>query len=132
MPIATGFLLVGLGGAAGAVARYGLTLLAGRLGAAQPVGTLLSNLAGCLVIGMLVTLLARTPGIGDGALAAQPARLLIGVGFCGAFTTLSSFVFEAAAMVERGNLALASGYFLLTLAGGFACFYGGAVLARAI
>lgn len=124
------FLLVGAGGAAGAMARYGLSLLSLRIGASAPVGTLAANLAGCLIMGVLLEMLSRTGAVATGF--DEQRRLLVGVGFCGAFTTLSSFVVDASQMLGRGESVAAFGYIAFTLAGGFACFYGGALLYRAL
>jgi CrcB protein len=81
-------LIIGLGGAAGANARWFLGEWArGRWGAAFPWGTLLINVAGSFAIGLLGALLLRYGG-------GQNARLLLGVGFLGAFTTFSTFEAE--------------------------------------
>jgi CrcB protein len=126
------FLVVGVGGAAGAMARFGLTMATLRMSAHLPVGTLLSNLLGCFIMGGLVEILSRITWLGEGGLITDHNRLLFGVGFCGAFTTLSSFVMEIVTMVQRNDVALAFGYLALTLAGGFAAFYGGLALTRAL
>ena len=123
-------LIVGAGGAAGAIARYSLTLLATRFPHALPLGTLGSNVLGCLLMGVLVGILARFGPEAASGWGAEHHRLLFAVGFCGAFTTLSAFVFELSAYVQRGQIALASTYLLLTLLGGFASFYLGVLAAR--
>lgn len=125
----TAFLLVGAGGAGGAIARYGLTLLTARFGPGLPLGTLLSNLLGCLVMGGLAEFLLRVASPLDAGLD-HHHRLLFGVGFCGAFTTLSALIFELSAYLQRAQLALAFSYLMLTLLGGFACFAAGAWLVR--
>lgn len=126
------FLIVGFGGAAGATARFGLTMATLRLSDVLPVGTLLSNLLGCFVMGMIVQLLARVSWFAEGGVITDHLRLLFAVGFCGAFTTLSSLVVEMSTMLQREQLALAFGYLVLTLAGGFVSFYAGAYLLRAM
>ena len=131
-PTLLAFVIVGVGGAVGAMARFGLTMATLRYSAQVPVGTLASNLLGCLIMGGLVELLSRVPWLGDGGLITDHNRLLFGIGFCGAFTTLSAFVLEISTMVQRDDMALAFGYLLVTLAGGFACFYAGTAIARAM
>ena len=126
------FLVVGAGGAAGAMARFGLTLATLRYSAAIPLGTLISNLAGCLLMGIVVQLLARVAWFADGGGITDHYRLLFGVGFCGAFTTLSALVVEVSTMVQRGDIAMAFIYLAGTLAGGFAFFYLGVSMVRAL
>lgn len=126
------FLIVGFGGAAGAMSRYGLTLATSTKPAGVPLGTLLANLLGCFLMGVLVQLLARFNGLGDDGLMSDHHRLLFGIGFCGAFTTLSALVFEVSQLVQRNDLSLAFGYLTGTLMGGFACFYAGALLVRSV
>jgi len=126
------FLIVGFGGAAGAIARFGLTMATLRLSDVLPLGTLLSNLIGCFVMGLVVQILARISWFAEGGVITDHLRLLFAVGFCGAFTTLSSLVLEMSTMLQREQVALAFGYLLLTLAGGFVSFYAGAYLLRAM
>jgi len=126
------FLIVGVGGATGAMARFGMTMLTLRYSDQLPMGTLLSNLLGCFVMGMVVQLLARIPWFTEGELITDHLRLLFAVGFCGAFTTLSALVLEMSTMLQREQLSLAFGYLVLTLAGGFVSFYAGAYLLRAL
>jgi len=88
--------LVGAGGAAGAVARY----LTGALwmraaGPGQPyIATLICNVVGGLLMGLLVGALAKVGG-------SERARLLLAVGVLGGYTTFSSFTLEAVMMLER-------------------------------
>ncbi|MEM7501061.1 MAG: CrcB family protein [Pseudomonadota bacterium] len=124
------FLIVGAGGAGGAIARYGLTLATIRLSQTVPIGTLLSNVLGCLVMGGIVQMLARLSWFAEGGLITDHNRLLFGVGFCGAFTTLSALVFEMSTMLQRGQVALAFAYLSVTLLGGFAAFALGAWMVR--
>lgn len=90
------FLTVALGGAIGASARHGLGLTATRVfGAGFPVGTLLCNVVGGLLMGMLVGWLIReTPD------NAETIRLFAGVGILGGFTTFSAFSLDAMRMIE--------------------------------
>ncbi|MDX1481098.1 MAG: fluoride efflux transporter CrcB [Woeseiaceae bacterium] len=126
------FLVVGVGGAAGAIARYALTVATLRWSASIPAGTFASNLLGCLLMGGLVALLPRFAWLGESDAVTDHYRLLFGVGFCGAFTTLSALVLELNAMLQRDEFLLAFAYLVTTLVGGFAAFWAGAALARAM
>ncbi len=120
------YLLVGVGGVLGANARYVLAgLIAERLGAAFPYGTLLVNLTGSLAIGVLLVLLTER-------LAADPAwRLLLVVGFLGGYTTFSSYTFEAIALLAAGDWPRAAWYVVGSNAVGLAAFFLGMVVACA-
>lgn len=96
-------LLVGIAGAAGAVSRYAVGILAQRsLGNQFAFGTLLVNVVGCLLLGFLLEVERNT------TLVPHPLRLLFAVGFLGAFTTFSTFGYETMRYLQEGsgNLAL--------------------------
>jgi len=120
------FMIIGLGGFAGANARYLIGRAAlQRWGPAFPYGTLIINVAGCFVLGLFGTLAER--------LAWNDAwRLVIAVGFLGAFTTFSTFEYETFHLVTAGSLARAGANILLSVAVGFAAVAGGVLIARAI
>lgn len=102
---------------AGGVSRYGMTLLTQNISAfSLPYGTLASNLLGCLVIGFVTGLADRT------GLLSTEVRLLLATGFCGGFTTLSSFIYELAGLVQDKEYFYASTYFAATLAGAALAF----------
>lgn len=100
------WLLVALGGAFGALSRYLLDLaVTARVGAALPWGTLVVNLLGSAAFGLLVGLVSADH--------ADSRVALLGVGFCGAFTTASALAWETLALAESrrpgravANLAL--------------------------
>lgn len=111
------FLVVGLGSMAGGMSRYGLSLATQNVSAfSMPYGTLLSNLIGCLVIGLLAGLGAKTE------LMSSELRLLLATGFCGGFTTMSSFIYELGQFVQDKEYFFASTYFAATLAGAAIAF----------
>ena len=94
--------LVGIAGAAGAVSRYGVGILAERsLGSHFAFGTLLVNVLGCLALGFLLELDRGT------ALVTHPLRMLLAVGFLGAFTTFSTFGYETLRYLQEGASHLA-------------------------
>ena len=119
-------LLVMLGGAIGAALRYlvGLAALRG-LGPDYPWGTLIVNLTGGLLMGLLAGILARGGGGNEGL------RAFVGVGILGGFTTFSAFSLETANMIERGQLLGAAGYSLASLVGAVAMLFLGLFMARA-
>lgn len=126
------FLIVGIGGATGAMARFGLTMATLRYSNTLPVGTLISNLLGCFIMGAVVQMLARIAWFAEGGIVTDHNRLLFAVGFCGAFTTLSALVLEMSTMMQRNDVSLAFAYLMITLIGGFAAFHGGAALLRMV
>lgn len=107
-------LLVGLGGFAGSVSRYGISVVSQRFSVEWPVGTLAANMLGCLVIGVVMALSAR------GESVSPEVRLALATGFCGGFTTMSSMVYETAEMLRTGEYlhatAYAAGTFVLSMA----------------
>ena len=105
------FLLVGVGGALGAMARFGLSGAIARLWPLSfPLGTLLINIIGSTAMGLFVGLLARVlPTWAD------DARLFVAVGILGGFTTFSSFSLDTIVMIERGEWLLAGTYVLLSV-----------------
>ena len=124
------FLSVGLGGALGAIARYAVTLFLQRGAGSIPMGTLLSNLLGCFIMGILAQLAATSNWFNAAGLFPDHYRLLFAVGFCGSFTTLSALVFEVSDLAHGGNMAASAVYLLSSVAGGFACFYLGMTVIR--
>jgi CrcB protein len=96
--------LIALGGAAGSVLRY---LLGGRVQHFAPhgfpVGTLTVNVLGCLLIGALARVFLNMQTAGEW-------RALLMVGFCGGFTTFSTFSIETAGLIEGGEYARAATY----------------------
>jgi fluoride exporter len=105
--MATDLLWVGVGGAGGSISRYVLGLwIADRLGASFPWGTMIINISGSLVIGLLLTVLTNK-------VVADPAwRLLLVVGFLGGYTTFSSYTFEAMTLADAGDWMDALAYLL--------------------
>jgi CrcB protein len=119
------YLLIALGAAAGANARYLIGVWAGnRLGADFPYGTLIVNLVGSFVLGFLLTL-------GTGRLQLSPeARLLLAVGFLGSFTTFSSYTVESLNLLREAALWRGLLNILANNVAGLLCAVLGAALAR--
>lgn len=119
------FVYVGLGSMLGGMSRYGMTLVTQNYAAlALPFGTLISNLAGCLLIGLIA-------GIGASSqVLSSEMRLLLATGFCGGFTTMSSFVYELGQFIQDKEYFYASSYFVATLAGAGLAFVLGLLLSE--
>lgn len=117
-------LWVGLGGFAGSVSRYGLNLTAQRYSLDWPIGTLLANVIGCLLIGMLAVLAAR------GDLISPAVRLALATGFCGGFTAMSSLIYETAAMIRTSEYLHATAYVAGTFLLSMAAFLAGTLAMR--
>jgi CrcB protein len=114
-----GYAIVFLGGGLGAALRHGVNLGAARwLGAGFPFGTLIVNVTGSLVMGLIAGYFAFK---GD---ASQNWRLFLTTGILGGYTTYSAFSLDAALLYERGEVGLAAiyvvGSVLLSVAGLFA------------
>lgn len=125
----TSSLYVALGGALGSWLRYVVgRAWTGAIGpvaaSAFPWATLTVNVLGSFAMGILTGWLARHGTGGEGA------RLLLGVGVLGGFTTFSAFALEFGLLVERGALGTAAGYVALSLAAGFAGLFAGLYLMR--
>ena len=121
------FLLVAVGGALGAMARYGLGLTAARLAPASawPWGTFVANITGGLLMGLLAGWLALKAGAGQ-----ENLRLFAAVGVLGGFTTFSAFSLETALMIERRELATAFVYAVGSVVVSIAALFVGLMIAR--
>jgi CrcB protein len=119
------YLWIGLGGFAGANARYVLgRAIMSRTESTFPYGTFVVNITGSLLIGVLLTLLTER-WIGDPAW-----RLVIIIGFLGGYTTFSSYTFEAVRLFQDGQAFRALTYVVGSNVLGLLACYAGIVLAR--
>ena len=99
------FWAVAVGAAAGGVSRYYLSLaIHSRAGAAFPWGTFLVNVSGSLLLGFLMRYALASPGV------SAEMRLLLTTGFCGGYTTFSTFSYETAMLLEDGQYERAATY----------------------
>jgi CrcB protein len=96
-------LAIALGGAAGTLARFGLGTWIQRLTSTFPISTLVINVTGSFLLGFLMRWLLST--------AASPdLRSALTIGFCGGYTTFSTFSYETARLIESGSWARAGTY----------------------
>jgi CrcB protein len=120
------FFLVGIGGGLGAMARYGTALLVARVWPMSfPLGTLLINIIGSALMGIFVGLMARWLPAWQ-----EDARLFVAVGILGGFTTFSSFSLDTIVLIERGEIAQAVAYVLLSVVVCLAGLYLGLLVTR--
>ena len=127
--VALSYVVVGAGGALGAMARYALNVALQR-GVSFPWGTLSANLLGCLIMGVLAQLIASSDWFNNAGIIPDHYRLMFAVGFCGSFTTLSALVMEFHTMLQRNEIFASFLYLTVSVVGGFACFYVGFMLLR--
>ena len=120
-------LWIALAGAAGTLARYGLAgLVQNSAKGVFPWGTMAVNLTGCLVFGLLWSAM-------EGRLAIRPeTRIIVLVGFMGAFTTFSSFVFETGQLARDSQWLLALGNIAVQNVVGLIALFVGLLLGRLI
>ena len=120
-------LLVMIGGALGALSRYGVgQWLAGNRWLSMPLGTLAVNLAGCLLLGLLTAVGERhlpLPCLSEPQ--SRQLLLLLTTGFCGAFTTFSTFSGETIKALESGLLWQSLAYATVSIVGGLLLFWCG-------
>jgi CrcB protein len=103
---------VALGGAVGSVIRYVVGVaVQGRAGLDFPVGTLVVNISGCVLLGFLIHYALATPAI------TPEVRALLTTGLCGGYTTFSTFSYETVALVQDGDWRRATLYVGLSVAG---------------
>jgi fluoride exporter len=108
-------LAVAAGGAAGSLLRY---LMQRYLNTSFPLGTLLVNLSGCLLIGLFWGWLGKSS-------FSETTRLLLMTGLCGGFTTFSAFSQETIGLMQQGKWPSAFFYCLVSVAGGLLATFAG-------
>jgi CrcB protein len=103
------YLLIALGGAAGSLLRYLIGGAVQRMSAGGfPIGTMFVNVSGCFLIGILVRQFLNMQ-------ISPELRALLIVGFCGGFTTFSTFTAETLGLIEGGEYGRATGYVILSV-----------------
>jgi len=121
------YFIIGIGGFIGAIARYALaTWIGQQWDRSFPLGTFVINLSGSFLIGLLMTLLTEK------FIANPQWRLLLVVGFLGAYTTFSSFEYETGRLLKDGEIMLATLNVVLSVFLGFAALKAGEVIAKSL
>jgi crcB protein len=119
------FWYVAVGSGIGGVTRLLLgSFIQGRTGASFPFGTLVINITGSLVLGFLMKYSAATPGI------TPEVRALLTTGFCGGYTTFSTYSYETATLIEDGRYSRATLYIFLSVGVALLGTFGGFAAAR--
>jgi len=120
-------ILVAVGGSLGTLARYGLsTYIARQVGPAFPWGTLVINLTGCFVIGLLFALGFERDVLGPSA------RLALMTGFCGGYTTFSTYALESINFARAGTIGVTIANVVASTLGGLALVVAGMWLGRVL
>ncbi|WP_299528387.1 fluoride efflux transporter CrcB [uncultured Lutibacter sp.] len=117
-------LLVFVGGGFGSVARYFVSKWFNNLENAIPYGTLLSNVLGSLLIGMILGYLGKTGNM------SQSQSLVLATGFCGGFTTFSAFAYENHLLIKNGDYFSFLPYTLSSLVLGFLAVFLGLYISK--
>jgi len=117
-------LLVFLGGGFGSVARYWLGVKFNNFENALPYGTMLANILGSLIIGLIFGYAAKT-----GALS-ENNSLLLATGFCGGFTTFSTFAYENHLYIKNGDYFSFLPYMAITFVLGVTAVFLGLYLSK--
>lgn len=122
------FFLIGIGGALGAMLRHGVNIGAGRIfGLNFPYGTIIVNVIGSFLMGVLIAYLARRLGASNHEL-----RLFLATGFLGGFTTFSAFSLDAVALYERGDITQAGVYVVMSVLVSIGALFAGLLLMRSL
>ncbi len=127
MEMVVNLIFVGAGGFIGAISRFLVSVWVGqRWGRVFPFGTFVANVLGCFFIGLAMTI------FNERIIASPHLRLLVGVGFIGAFTTFSTFEYETGALLMDGEWLMAFMNVVGSLAAGFIALKAGELLAKTI
>ncbi len=117
-------LLVGFGGFAGAISRYLLQLLIPHTIGGFPWGTFLANVIGSFFIGIIYGLAE------EHKIMTQEFRLFLAIGFCGSFTTFSTFAAENLNLFQLGTYGPLTANIVLSVVLGIAAVFGGIAITR--
>ena len=119
------FWAIAVGAAAGGVSRYYLSsAVQQRLGATFPWGTLLINVTGSLLLGFIIRYAMATPAV------SVEMRALLTTGFCGGYTTFSTYSYETATLLEDGQYERAAAYAVGSMLVALIATFCGFILAR--
>jgi fluoride exporter len=119
------YVMVGIGGFIGAIARFVLgSYIGNRFGTRFPYGTFVINITGSFLLGIVMTLLVEKTD------ASPTWSYLVPIGFIGAYTTFSTFEYETFRTVQDGQLLVAFANVALSVIVGFGALWAGVVVGR--
>ncbi len=119
-------LLVFIGGGFGSVLRFVLGKVLNNSQSQFPLGTFIANVLGCLLIGFILGLAARNNTL------TQNHTLILATGFCGGFTTFSTFAYENHLFLKSGDFSSFAIYIITSFIVGFLAVFGGMFLTKFI
>ncbi len=102
-------MMVGIGGFVGSILRYLISLIPINEKFVFPIKTLVTNICGAFIIGLIVALALKRPDMDP------KTTLLIKTGFCGGFTTFSTFALESSDLIGKGQWGIAGVYMILSV-----------------
>ena len=105
------YIAIFLGGGFGSLCRFGLSRM-NLWGYALPLGTMAANFLSCIVLGFVVAFFASKTSLSPGE---QAIKLFFAVGFCGGFSTFSTFTLETLLMLQKGDFVTAFGHISLSI-----------------
>jgi CrcB protein len=123
----TDYLIIGLGGFLGAIARYTIALWIGQnWGRIFPLGTFIVNISGCFLISLFMSLFTER------FMVSPQVRMFLVIGFLGAYTTFSTFEYETGNLVKDGEWSIALANLILSVIVGFMALKLGEFVAKSI
>ena len=125
-PRGLSFAAVAGGGAIGALARWGVDRAIEEAGPPSPFATLIVNIVGCFLMGLLVSYVLGHPG------RHGLWRPFLGVGVLGGFTTFSAFALDIVVVMRDGYPAAALAYLVASVGGALIALWGGLEIGRAL
>lgn len=121
------YVMVGIGGFVGAIARFVLgSYIGNRFGTRFPYGTFVINISGSFLLGAVMTMLVQRTN------ASPNWRYLVPIGFIGAYTTFSTFEYETLRTVQDGQMLIAFVNVALSVIVGFAAVWAGILVGRTL